>query len=275
MPSSNIENNAAANTAFYPIASPLVGPGGGLPRIKRTRDRDMSFTTFHHLPPRSYDRRHRHAISAPCKPTTAAYFPPYSIVSHPAARKKNTMMDMVLHRSGAIEVKENIARIAHSCVEYKTTGNSTAPDDESLPPHRECSTLLYLARDAYYQVIIAKYGGIKAILDAMNTFPICADFLACCCEILSALCAENGNNKAAIDKAGGSVTVMSTIQNNPHSIRLHTSGCTALRDLMISAPSCCVEASATATAPTPEGIGSSKPTTKATVTYLARSGAAA
>ena len=182
-------------------------------------------------------------------------------------------MDMILHRSGAVEVKENIARIVHSCKEYKKkTGNSNAPDDECLPPHTECTFLLCLARDAYYQVIIAKYGGTKAILDAMNTFPICADFLACCCEILSALCAENGSNKDAIDKAGGSLAIMVTIQSNPHSLRLHTAGCAALRELMLNAPSCCLEAST----PTPKGIRSSKNhTTNATLTYLARSGGAA
>jgi hypothetical protein len=261
---SNIENNAA-----------LVGPGGGLPRIKRTRDRDMSFTMIHHLLPQSsYDRRHhaRRTRAPLSKHTTAVCSPPHTL----SPARKNTMMDdMVLHRSGAIEVKANIGRIARSCEEYrKKIGNSTDPedDDECLPPHTECSILLYLARDAYYQVIIAKYGGIKAILDAMHTFPICADFLACCCEILSALCAENRNNKAAIDKAGGSVAIMATIRSNPHSNRVHTSGCAALRGLMlVSPPSCGVEE-----ASAPEGSGSSNnnhSTTKAT--SLARSGAAA
>jgi hypothetical protein len=182
------------------------------------------------------------------------------------------MMDMAWHRSGAIEVKENIARIAHSCEEYKKkTGNSADTEDESHPPHTECSILLYLARDAYYQVIIAKYGGIKAILDAMNTFPISDDFLACCCEILSALCAENGNNKAAIDKAGGSVTIMATIQSNPDSIRVHTSGCAALRDMMLSTPLCGV---LEASPPTPKCIGSSSHIAKAIATSLRRSKAA-
>lgn len=246
--SSNIENNA-------------LGPEGGLPRIKRSRERDMLFTNNHHLvlSQSSYDRRHdARTRRFPSKPTTAA-FKPHTVT--PA--RKRTMMEMVLHRSGAMEVKDNIARIAHICEEYKNkTGNSTDPDDECLPPHTECSVLLYLAHDAYYQVIIAKYGGIPAILDAMNTFLICADFQACCCEILCALCAENSNNKAVIEKAGGSVAIMTTMRNNPRAIRVQTSGCAALRELMLSAPPRGVEVSA----PTPKGIGSSNNTTKATIT---------
>jgi hypothetical protein len=130
----------------------------------------------------------------------------------------NAVMQMY-QRSNASSVKCVIADLQITVNEQKKLPNETFE-----PPLQECFMLSNWAIDAYYKVVISKYQGIPAIVDAMQTFPNNADLQAYCCITL-----KNLGNKLAIQQAGGVTAILTAMRAHSDSIHVQSEACEALQ----------------------------------------------
>ena len=125
----------------------------------------------------------------------------------------------IAQRSSGSTVKAAITEIKRLCLE-----KAVHQDELIEPPIQECAMLSQWSVDAYYKVVIAKYNGLPAIIDAMAVFPSHSDLQAYCCSAL-----KNISNKIAIQQLGGVAAIASAMLNHPHSIHLQSEACEALK----------------------------------------------
>ena len=139
----------------------------------------------------------------------------------------NAVMQMA-QRSNGSSVKTVIADLNRLCAEAQQNVDVTT----RIPPLNECTMLSLWAVDAYYKVLISKYGGIEAVVTAMMTFPASADLQACCCKIL-----KNIGNKQSVRNAGGVAALATAMQHHSQSIQVQSEACEALKSQVPMLPS--------------------------------------
>jgi len=81
-----------------------------------------------------------------------------------------------------------------------------------------------------HQVIIAKQGGIAAVVEVLRRYPLDAGLQADGWHALKHL-ARNDDNQVAIMKAGGIATVIMALQLHPMRVRVQFQGCSVLTNL--------------------------------------------
>jgi hypothetical protein len=128
----------------------------------------------------------------------------------------------VAQRSNGASVKVVIAAIKKDC----ETAQQQHQDEQETGhvPLEECGMLSLWAVDAYYQVLISKYGGIDAIVTAMRVFPNSAELQAYGCQTL-----KNMSNTLASQKAGGVTALADAMGLHPQSIHVQSEACEALQ----------------------------------------------
>ena len=102
---------------------------------------------------------------------------------------------------------------------------ATFQDGEVQPPLQECAMLAQWSVDAYYKVLISKYKGIPAIVNALNTFASCADVQAYGCSAL-----KNMGNKLSVQEAGATPAALAALRNHPTSIHVQSECCELLQN---------------------------------------------
>lgn len=129
--------------------------------------------------------------------------------------KGNAVMQVaVAQRSNGGTVK--------SCIAELQRITAVAPEE---PPLDQIFMLAQWASvDAYYKVVISKYQGIPAIIQAMDTFPMSADLQACGCSALKSL-----SNKSHIHTNGGVSALLNALRNHPASIVVQSEALDALK----------------------------------------------
>ena len=132
----------------------------------------------------------------------------------------NAVMQMA-QRSNGSNVKAVIADLKRICAEAQS---NTVDVSSRTPPLDECTMLSLWAVDAYYKVLISKYGGIEAVVTAMKVFPSCADLQTCCCNTL-----KNIGNKQSVHQEGGVSALAAAMRFHPQSIQVQSEACEALQ----------------------------------------------
>ena len=122
-------------------------------------------------------------------------------------------------RSNGATVKAVISNLKQQC-EAGHSGNS-----DRRVPLEECAMLSLWAVDAYYKVLISKYGGLVAIVTAMKVFPTEDELQASCCSALKHL-----SNKLAVHQAGGTSALIAAMEYHPQSIQVQSEACEALKN---------------------------------------------
>jgi hypothetical protein len=141
--------------------------------------------------------------------------------SHSNASCKANAVMQIAQRSNASSVKTVISELQRQCDEH------TAQPDEQIEieqPLQECAMLAQWSVDAYYKVVISKYQGIQAVVNAMRTFPDHADLQALCCCVL-----KNLTSKVSIQQAGGTAACIQAMRLHPHSVPVQSEAIQALR----------------------------------------------
>ena len=131
----------------------------------------------------------------------------------------------VAQRSNGASVKAVIAELQKHC-EAATEGSSNyvSAEGPAHVPLEECGMLALWAVDAYYKVLISKYGGIEATVTAMKTFPEDAELQAYCCTTL-----KHMSNKVSVQQAGGVHALGMAMKCHPKSIHVQSEACEALK----------------------------------------------
>ena len=148
--------------------------------------------------------------------------------STPSMNWNGSGVMQMAQRSNGATVKAVIASLKRRCEaaaeEPASSGADTTTDDRKVPIE-ECSMLKLWSVDAYYKVLISKYGGLVAIVTAMKAFPNEEELqVSCCCSL------KHMSNKLAVHQAGGTTALVDAMSNHPQSIQVQSEACEGLKN---------------------------------------------
>lgn len=97
-------------------------------------------------------------------------------------------------------------------------------DEDMVEAH--CGTLAQLVSDAYYQVVVSKYGGVQILCHVMQSFPLNTNILESCCS-----CLERIPHHQHLQLHGGAI-LKECLELHPQSIHVQSAACQALAALL-------------------------------------------